>query len=381
MPGTIRSYQKCRICGEAYPSSDGVYPIECCRTFPTKFEIRIKGETLYRDIKGQALRDWVTAQRALHEMQSQVDAGTFEPERYKRQSKTAFKKFWDQFSRKYKDKPSTQDKLRAVRHHLEPFHLKQMRDIKAHNIDAWWTDLDLGPRYKNDILVWLKSFMKYASDLEIIDKVPVMPRPVDVPETDIEFYTEAEQLTVLDNIPEQDRPIMDFMMLTGVRVNEATALYRVDVKRDRGVIKIQRTVRRDRTIGPVKNKRIRVIPLSPDIDACLKTKVVRISEYQFVNRWGRRYSADYLRDTLKKACIAAGVEPIKLKNATRHSFGMGLLKKGYDIWQTSKALNHTTIKMTENYVKILGGDIAEMYGRCKTVVKSEEQKKPSEKSR
>ena len=91
--------------------------------------------------------------------------------------------------------------------------------------------------------------------------------------------------------------------------------------------------------------------------------MVKISPYQFVNKWGRRYHDEYLRRTFTAACIAAGVKPIQLKNATRHSFGMGLLRKGYDIWQVSKAMNHSTIKMTENYVKMLGGEVERMYGR------------------
>ena len=47
----------------------------------------------------------------------------------------------------------------------------------------------------------------------------------------------------------------------------------------------------------------------------------------------------------------------------RHSFGMNLLRKGYDIWQTSKALNHSSIKMTEYYAKMLASQMEKMYGR------------------
>jgi integrase len=378
MPGTIRTYQKCRVCGKPYPSSNGIYPIECCRTFPTKFYVRIKGASLYRNSKGQALRDWVTAQRALHEMQSRVEAGTFEPESYKRQSKTAFSVFWDQFTRRYQDRPSTLDKLNAINKHLSPFHSMQMRDIKAHMIDDWWINLDLSPRYKNDILVWFKTFMKYAHGLDIIEKVPYpMPKAIDIQADEICFLTEDEQLLVLDNLPPHDRQIFDFLFLTGVRVNEACGLYRSDVDWDRGVVLIKRTVKRDGSVGPVKNKKIRPIPLA-SVRHCLTFgKVVKISKfvknnkYQFLNKWNRRYSDDYLRDTFKKACIAAGVEPIQLKNATRHSFGMGLLRKGFDIWQVSKAMNHSTIRMTENYVKMLGGEVAAMYGRSKPVLKNE----------
>ena len=66
--GTIRPYQTCRVCGNPYPYSDGALPIECFQTYPTKYFIRISGESLYRNHKGNALQNWVTSQRALHEM-------------------------------------------------------------------------------------------------------------------------------------------------------------------------------------------------------------------------------------------------------------------------------------------------------------------------
>ena len=40
----------------------------------------------------------------------------------------------------------------------------------------------------------------------------------------------------------------------------------------------------------------------------------------------------FLGKRIKEACEQTRVKPIHLKNATRHSFGMGLLHKGYDIW-------------------------------------------------
>jgi len=297
-------------------------------------------------------------------MQSRVAAGTFEPEAYKRQSKTAFSVFWKQFCRRYKGRNATLDKLNSVYKHLAPFHQKQMRDIKAHMVDDWWVGLNLSPRYKNDILVWLKTFFKYAHGLDIIEKVPYpMPKAINIQRDEIDFLTEDEQLSILRHIPDYDRQIFDFLFLTGVRVNESCGLYRADVDWDRGVVWIKRTVKRDGSIGPVKNKKLRPIPLASVRHCFTSGKVVKISQYQFTNKWGRRYSDDYLRDTFKAACIAAGVKPILLKNATRHSFGMGLLRKGYDIWQASKALNHSTIRMTENYLEMLGGEVAGMYGR------------------
>ena len=203
-----------------------------------------------------------------------------------------------------------------------------------------------------------------ASGIDIVEKVPVFPDSEESdPEPDVvEWLTEEEQLSVLQNIPEYDRSIFDFLFLTGVRVNEATALQRKDTNWKKNITVIRYTVRRDKTLGPVKNKKKRVIPHFAELIACLKA-IPNITSYQFINKWGRRYHAEYLRDTFRTACEKAGVEPIKLKNATRHSFGMGLLRRGHDIWQVSKVMNHGSIKMTEHYAKMLAEEMKGMYGR------------------
>ena len=76
----------------------------------------------------------------------------------------------------------------------------------------------------------------------------------------------------------------------------------------------------------------------------------------------------------RRACVKAEVKPIQPKNATRHSFEMGLLGKGFGIWQVSKAMNHASISMTEKYVKMLAGEIDGIYGRAKTVPKQNTRK-------
>jgi site-specific recombinase XerD len=74
---------------------------------------------------------------------------------------------------------------------------------------------------------------------------------------------------------------------------------------------------------------------------------------------------DYLRDVFHGACRSVIGREIQLKNAIRHSFGMTLLRKGYDIWRVSKAMNHSDIRMTEHYAKMLSKEVEGMYGRLK----------------
>jgi integrase len=116
---------------------------------------------------------------------------------------------------------------------------------------------------------------------------------MDKPEPDVvDWFSEEEQVLILDKIPKHDQAIFDFMFLTGVRVNEGVGLQRKDTQWDRRVTIIRHTVKRDGSLGIVKNKKKRIIPHFPGLTECLKKaqKVAGFHDYQFVNRWGRRYS-------------------------------------------------------------------------------------------
>ena len=374
MAGTIRTPQKCPACGKKFPTSKGDFPIVCstCKTQPTKYLINLywKGKypVISRDRQGKTLHHWQAAVNLLGEIRSDIQSGKFDPEIYKQQSGTSFRAFWQKFQGKYEKNISTHAKIKTIGdHHLKPFIEMQMRDIRAFHIDDWWEELkrkDLSPKYLNDILQWLKHFMTQAYELDIVEKVPRFPKAVAVPERDIEWLNEDEQTMVFKELPKHDRPIFDFMFLTGVRVSEAIAVQRADIDFRNGRTIIRWTVKRDRkTIGEVKNKKFRIIPHVGPVESCLRNalKFCGINKLLFTNKWGRIYTQDYLRDKFKEACIKAGVKPIKLKNATRHSFGTQMVNGGVDIWTTSKAMGHSDIKMTERYAAVLAEGLKTAY--------------------
>jgi len=374
MSGLVVTMQKCPSCGKKFPTSSGDFPIVCfeCKTQPTKFVIKVywqkKNFSISHDRGGKTIHFWNHAVNLLGNIRSEIQAGTFDPEVYKNQSATSFKVFWTRFHAKYIRSMSTYAKLESIgKHHLNEFMTMQMRDIRAFHIDDWWErlkDKALSPHYMNDIHQWLKRFFTEAMELDVIERVPRFPRVMDKPEQDIEWLTSDEQARVFDELPKYDRPIFDFMFLTGVRVGEAIALHRSDIDFNRGRTVICHTVKRDRkTIGETKNKSPRIIPHTEPVVKSLRNalRFCGLNKLLFTNKWGRIYTEDYLRGTFKKACLKAGVKPIHLKNATRHSFGTQLIEAGVDIWTTSKAMGHRDIKMTERYAKVLAEGLKAAY--------------------
>ena len=382
MKGLICTYQKCPKCAIKFPSSKGGTPILCksgCQTQPTKFFLKIhwkgKQEQIFYDRDGRTIHDFGHAMTVIGEIRAAMAShatgkGIFDPNTYKKQSNTSFKAFWDRFHKSYSG--ATKEKIKTIgKHHLEYFHEFQMRDISAWHIDEWWHQLrgkGLSTRYLNDILTWVKAFFRYAVDLDIIEKMPKrMPNTLKTAAPEVEeWFSEDEQVAILKALPEYDRPIFDFLFLTGCRVNEACALQRSDINFKTERIFIQNTVKRDGSIGVVKNKKKRRLPFTGAIRSCIlqALKVSGISNgFVFINKWGRRYSDDYLRDTLNRTCDELEIRRIKLKNATRHSFGMDLVNRGFDAWQVSKIMNHSDIKITEHYIKMIDKDIDKAYDK------------------
>lgn len=374
MSGTIRTYQKCLRCGEKFGTSNGLNgPIFCkngCGTQPTKYFIRIKGKNHFNDKKGNTLHYYPAAVALLGGIRDEIYRGVYDPDAYRKQSKTTFEAFWKRFQGQYRGGVGTYDKLRAISNHLKFYHDMQVKEIRAFHIADWWSELresGLSPHYRNDILQWLTRFFRVAYAEEIIEEMPRrFPEPESLPEPEVtEYLTLNEQLKVLDALPDLDRPIFDFLFLTGCRVNEACALQRPDINWNTGRVFLNNTVKRDGSIGVVKNKKRRVIPISHDLDKCLKKALKRenFDRFIFINKWGRRYSDDYLRDTFNDTCLNTIGWKIKLKNATRHSLGMRLAELGYTMDEIREILNQSNTRVTKHYVTMQDDRHKEVYER------------------
>ena len=168
-----------------------------------------------------------------------------------------------------------------------------------------------------DILTWARAFFKYAFKLEIIERVPAILEDitVDAPEPEVEdWFTSEVQMAALEEIPGNDRPIFEFLFLTGCRVNEACALQTDDIKEDKLQVLINNTIKRDGKIGQVKNKKTRRIPYQGAVKDCIaaamKVRWLNVN-FVFINKWGRHYTDNYLRDIFYEACDKAEVRRIK----------------------------------------------------------------------
>ena len=95
------------------------------------------------------------------------------------------------------------------------------------------------------------------------------------------------------------------------------------------------------------------IPIHPEMMEFISERVKNNlpEAYLFVNpRTGGHYSETTMKrvwDNIKKR--AGIVKPIRLYDASRHSFGSNLIDKGCSPYKVSKLMGHSSIKVTEKY--------------------------------
>jgi integrase len=207
----------------------------------------------------------------------------------------------------------------------------------------------------------VKAFRRHHGDagMAVVFVIPVE-------EKRIPWLTEEQQTKLMPHLPEYDHRIYKFLFRTGVKVNEATGLQKADILWEEGYINVCHTINRDSELGPAKERNTRPIPLAEPVKETLKGKVEYLSPYVFLNKWGKHYSDDYLRDTYYKACDAARLPRITLKNASRSSWGMQKLRKGIPLSKVSEGYGHSDLKMTKRYARQIADDLKELYGETGT---------------
>ncbi len=220
--------------------------------------------------------------------------------------------------------------------------------------------LALAPKSRKDLFDELRFLLRQASERGDIERIPKLPK-IEVPKHNVQYMTPEEQALVLRHVPAEHRPIVEFLMENGCRIGEACGLCWDQVFLARGEFVIARTIGRDRRLQPAtKERRSNALPILERFEAYLAGAARGIGETPvFQNPSAdpnrnplRFYLPDYLRDTWRRACKAAGQPYMPPKNATRHSLGMQLRDEGWDAHLLARQLGHASPEHTmKTYVQ------------------------------
>ena len=365
MTGTIRTKEKCPICGKGFTTIPklGLLCLEH-KTTPKKFYLDVywKGrQRLFCTKSGAILDSYGRALEMQLQVTREIKEKTFDPSKYRRQEIEKF--FCSNLIESFLDKkranlaPSNMVNYAKLYSRASEFFrdqdVREIRKIDIVHYQEWLEKMGLGSKTVKNYLDALRAFLRWCmTDLEVLDRVPALPG-IDVPDPAWRWIQREDQIQLLDFVPGEDLLIFKFLMLQGCRPGEARALKCGDVNLEAGIITIRRTfskrVLREKRKG--KKSKPYVIPIHPEIlpDLAERVRSSLPEAFLFVTSWGSHYSENKVKRIWEGVRQAAGVEGLRLYDATRHSFASQLANDGAPLLNVSRLMGHTTTKTTERY--------------------------------
>ena len=304
--------------------------------------------------------------RWLKHLHYEITNHVFDPQKY---IKAEASKFWavnllERFEKDKIDNIAPKYKTtycQSIRIAREFFKIQDVREIRKLNIIDYvkdcrerhpnWSDKTL----KNHVDVF-KTFMNYLhNDLELISIVPPFPA-IDYIEKTFKWVSGEDQVKLYEMVPDKHKPIIAFLMLHGCRPGEARALKCKDVDLERTFITVAATFSKNVYRLRRKGKKAKpyIVPIHAEMYDYIADRV-RISHpeaFLFPNpSTGRFYTESVLPKIWKIVRKQAGIGPFELRlyDASRHSFASQLANSGTTLFFVSKALGHSTPKMSERY--------------------------------
>lgn len=143
------------------------------------------------------------------------------------------------------------------------------------------------------------------------------------------------------------RPLIRFMVASGFRWGEVSALQPADVDREANTVRVRRAWKyssQGYKIGPPKTKRSR---RTVDIDKSVLDDLDYTHEWLFINRTGGPVKYPGFRGRVWDPAVKrAGLDPAPTPHALRHTCGSWMLNAGVPIPVVSRHLGHESIQVT-----------------------------------
>ena len=381
----IRTKEKCPKCSRAFKETR--FGLVCirCKTKPSRYFIDLswKGRRIkiysFRD--GQPLSSYELARRAQEVVTHEIARGVFDPSKWIKSDIEDFllaKLIQDYLEAKKDIKPAAwrekKNILRMIEKEIDVSDVREVQPIHLHNLAMSWSRQGLSPKTVRNRLVEFRAFLNWLWKRGIISEVPPLPE-VKVQEPPIKWLDAETQERILSFIPEKDRPIFEFLFMSGCRIGEARALMWDCVNFNDGVVVIKRTFSADRLVESPKEGREKAIPLVGRLREILEELAKnKVSLFVFAHKVPgykepRPYSSKFLSNLFKEACRKAGVqEDITLYQAVRHSFAMQLLKLGFTYEQIGAALGHRNPSTTRRYGRLQAHMVAPVFEAKQKVI-------------
>ncbi|OHB39923.1 MAG: hypothetical protein A2099_08015 [Planctomycetes bacterium GWF2_39_10] len=372
MQGTIRAKGHCPVCRNKFIEIKRFgYICSAHKTVPKRFFVDLfyKGLRIrvFSDKQGQPIDTYQRASDLLNHINYEIKNYSFDPTKYVKQQLVKYyvanllEKFLESkietLAPSYK-----KDYMRYTRIAQSFFGAMDVRELRKLDLinykEHLERDFEFSDKTVKNIFDNFKTFLRYLrNDIEIVDTIPSFPI-VETTQPETHWLSADVQQKAIECIPEEDKPIIAFLMLHGCRPGEARALKCKDVSLDKGTITISATfsneVYREKRKG--RNVKDVTIPIHLEMFEFIKGRVGNNlpGAFVFINSvTGRNYSEGKLSKIWEKVREEIGLsKSIRLYDATRHSVASQLVNKGVPILSVSRLLGHSNTKMTERYAHV-----------------------------
>jgi site-specific recombinase XerD len=136
------------------------------------------------------------------------------------------------------------------------------------------------------------------------------------------------------------------MLDCGLRVSEALGLRRADVDFDNLLIRVRG-----------KGNKERMVPMSLALRGHLWRYSRAKEGHIFGTRTGTAVTVRNFQRDLSQLCKRVGIKGVRCSPHTlRHTFAVGYLRNGGNLYYLSRILGHASVKTTERYLQSLGVD-------------------------
>ena len=181
--------------------------------------------------------------------------------------------------------------------------------IKGQPVDKLFAEMrakGLAAKSIKNIRATLRRILASAVEWEVIDAIPRLPK-VKVADSKWDFLNQEESAKLLaaTRSPEE-RTLLQFALQTGARAGEQLAFEWGDIDFANHLVIFRRSSTRG-IVGHTKSGRERRVPLTPSLEAALKTHRHLKGKLVFCNPDGKPLSIWQLHERLWMCCRRAGL--------------------------------------------------------------------------
>lgn len=206
---------------------------------------------------------------------------------------------------------------------------------------------------------YLRDLRTFSNWLEKRGINGVEIHEVKAQEIEPKFFSDEDIAVLLEKPTQRDTfaewrtyAVISFILATGARTSTVINIRVEDVDFTEKTIRFEHT----------KNRKAQTTPLSPALETVLREylKMFALTEYLFPNIGDEQLTPNALRHAFTRYCQERGIEQHNL-HGLRHSFARSFIRNGGNTLALKHLLGHSTISMTDRYVRLYGMDLRQGY--------------------